>query len=103
MGPFLERQAVSQAGVDPSEALLIDSLLLVLFGLQHSGMARARFKRWWTSLVPSVVERSTYVLCSGIALGLLIWLWQPLPAEVWRVEHPAGIAILLIVAVLGVL
>jgi protein-S-isoprenylcysteine O-methyltransferase Ste14 len=71
-------------------ALLIDVLLLTVFAFQHSGMARPAFKRWWTRLVPSAVERSTYVLFSSLALVLLFWLWRPLDGVVWDVEHPSG-------------
>jgi methanethiol S-methyltransferase len=61
-----------------AESLAIDVGLLILFGLQHSGMARPAFKRWWTRLIPAVVERSTYVLLSSLALGLLFWQWRPI-------------------------
>jgi protein-S-isoprenylcysteine O-methyltransferase Ste14 len=67
-------------------ALLTDTLLLVLFGVQHSVMARPGFKAWWTRLVPRPIERSTYVLASSLALALLFWLWQPASAPVWQVE-----------------
>lgn len=63
--------------------------LMVLFGLQHSAMARRRFKAWWTRLIPRAAERSTYVLASGLALGALVWLWQPVEATVWSVSSPA--------------
>lgn len=62
--------------------------LILLFGLQHSVMARPAFKRVWTRLVPAPIERSTYLVASFAALALLMWLWQPMPAVVWDV--PAG-------------
>lgn len=71
-------------------ALLGDLGLLGLFALQHSGMARPGFKRWWTKLVPEPVERSTYVLLASAALALLFWLWRPLPQVVWSVEASAA-------------
>jgi methanethiol S-methyltransferase len=71
-----------------SEALMVDALLVLLFGMQHSVMARPGFKRWWTRHVPSSAERSTYVLASNLALGLLFWQWQPLGGVIWNLESP---------------
>jgi methanethiol S-methyltransferase len=70
-------------------AALVDTLLLLLFAVPHSVMARPAFKRWWTRFVPPPVERSTYVLVSSLTLGLLFWLWRPLPAVVWQIANPA--------------
>jgi protein-S-isoprenylcysteine O-methyltransferase Ste14 len=75
-------------------ALVIDTLLLGLFAVQHSVMARPAFKRWWTRAVPQPVERTTYVLCTNLALILLYWQWRPIPDVVWSVAHPAGVAVL---------
>jgi protein-S-isoprenylcysteine O-methyltransferase Ste14 len=70
-------------------SLLIDIGLLGLFAVQHSVMARPRFKRAWTRVVPQPVERSTYVLASSVALILLFWQWRPLGGVIWDVEQPA--------------
>jgi protein-S-isoprenylcysteine O-methyltransferase Ste14 len=75
-------------------ALVVDAALIAVFGLQHSVMARPTFKRWWTRVVPQPVERSTYVLFSAAALGLLFWQWRPLGGVVWHVEDAAGRAAL---------
>jgi len=71
-------------------AVLVDVALLALFAVQHSVMARPAFKRVWTRIVPQPIERSTYLLFSNAALLLLMWLWQPLPAVVWNVQHPVA-------------
>ena len=74
-------------------ALIIDILLLGLFAIQHSVMARPGFKRWWTRLVPHSVERTTYVLLASVTLLVLYWQWQPLPQPLWSVTSQAGLAV----------
>lgn len=82
-------------------ALVIDSALIALFGLQHSVMARHGFKRAWTRLVPEPVERSAYVLIASLVLILLFAFWRPIPAAVWRVEHAFGEAVFWAIFALG--
>ena len=78
----------SGAIVPLAEALIVNLLLMSLFAIQHSVMARPQFKQWWTRLVPKSVERSTYVLFSSLALVLLFWQWRPMPAVVWQIVNP---------------
>lgn len=70
------------------EALTIDILLMSIFAIQHSVMARPQFKQWWTRLVPKSVERSTYVLFSSLALVLLFWQWRPIQGLAWQINDP---------------
>ena len=70
------------------EALTIDILLMSIFAIQHSVMARPQFKQWWTRLVPKSVERSTYVLFSSLALVLLFWQWRPIEGLAWQINDP---------------
>jgi protein-S-isoprenylcysteine O-methyltransferase Ste14 len=69
-------------------ALLIDGVLLGLFAIQHSVMARPGFKRWWTRIVPQEAERSTYILFASIALVIMFVYWEPLGGGVWDVQSP---------------
>lgn len=86
---------------DAVAAVAIDLLLLGAFAVQHSVMARPRFKHWWAHLVPPPLERSTYVLFSAVVLLLLFALWQPLPTVVWQVEATAGRVVLWVVYAVG--
>jgi protein-S-isoprenylcysteine O-methyltransferase Ste14 len=85
-----------------AEAVLVNVALLLVFGLQHSIMARRSFKRWWTTIVSPAVERSTFVLASSLALALLLWQWRPIAEPViWRVENPAAVVAVWVVFWLG--
>jgi protein-S-isoprenylcysteine O-methyltransferase Ste14 len=81
--------------------LAVDLALLTLFAVQHSGMARPAFKRWWTRYVPQAIERSTFVLVSSLVLLLLFWQWRPLPQVVWQVPHGWAEWSLLAISLLG--
>ncbi len=91
LGNVVVPKSIDSGAAGPlGQALLVDTALLLLFGLQHSVMARPRFKAWWTRTVPREIERATYVLASSLVLVLLYAAWQPIPTVVWHVGGAAG-------------
>jgi protein-S-isoprenylcysteine O-methyltransferase Ste14 len=70
------------------EAIIVNMLLMSVFAIQHSVMARKQFKQWWTQYVPKSVERSTYVLLASLALVLLFWQWRAMPTVIWQIDDP---------------
>jgi methanethiol S-methyltransferase len=84
-----------------TEALTVNLLLMSLFAVQHSVMARKQFKQWWTRFVPPSVERATYVLFASLALALLLWQWRPMPIVVWQIANPQIAMAVLILSFVG--
>ncbi|HYE86716.1 MAG TPA: isoprenylcysteine carboxylmethyltransferase family protein [Vicinamibacterales bacterium] len=83
------------------EAVSVNLLLLTLFAMQHSIMARKGFKRWWTQIVPPSIERSVYVLLASLMLIVLFWQWQPIPMVVWEVSNPVVAQVIQGISLLG--
>ena len=77
------------SGVEPTllKAILTNTILLSMFALQHSVMARPKFKEWFTSIFSHAMERSTYILLSSLSLLLVYWQWQPITTLVWETEN----------------
>lgn len=104
-GVFVPKHVDSGSSSNLALAVAIDAALILLFGLQHSLMARERFKRGLTRVVPPHLERATYVLASSLVLGLLMWQWRPLNMVLWSVantELAVGLWAINVVGWLGV-
>jgi protein-S-isoprenylcysteine O-methyltransferase Ste14 len=99
VGNYLVPRSIDVGGPsNSSEAIAVNLLLLALFAIQHSIMARPAFKRWWARILPAACQRSTYVLLSSLILLLLFWQWRPIPIPVWQA---GGIAAWLLIGVYG--
>lgn len=102
VGNFAVPKTIDSGATGPiGVALAVNTLLLALFAIQHSVMARPAFKRWWTKVVPQAVERTTYVALTSVILVLLFWQWRPITGVVWSVSNPIGAAILQAIFWLG--
>jgi protein-S-isoprenylcysteine O-methyltransferase Ste14 len=95
-------KSIDSGPVGPlSSAVLVNVLLMGLFGVQHSVMARLSFKSWWTKIIPQSIERSTFVLFTVVVLNLMFWQWRPMPAAVWDLAGSAAGTALLALGALG--
>ena len=83
------------------QAIVANFLLLALFAVQHSVMARPWFKKRWTKIIPAEIERSTFVVFACTALIALFVLWRPVGIVVWSVESSFLSGVLLALFGLG--
>jgi protein-S-isoprenylcysteine O-methyltransferase Ste14 len=91
----------SGEAVPLTEAVIVNLLLMSVFAIQHSVMARQQFKQWWTRYVPKSVERTTYVLLASLVLLLLFWQWRPMPAVVWHIADQRAAMAVTVLAFVG--
>lgn len=82
-------------------AVVINALLLGLFVVQHTIMARPKFKALWTRIIPHAMERSTFVLLASAALSFAMWQWRPMATEIWRIDQPFARTLLIGLSLLG--
>jgi protein-S-isoprenylcysteine O-methyltransferase Ste14 len=95
VGNYLVPKSIDVGGrTNLSEAIVVDLLLLGIFAIQHSIMARPAFKQWWAKILPAACQRSTYVLLSSLILLLLFWQWRPIPIQVWQIDGIAALSLI---------
>jgi protein-S-isoprenylcysteine O-methyltransferase Ste14 len=98
---YVERSLDAAARSSFLHALVVDTLLLGIFAVQHSVMARPAFKRVLTKLIPEPAERSTYVLFSSVALLALFAYWEPIGGVLWEVTTPTARSVIHVLFAIG--
>jgi len=90
---LVPRSVSGAAHQPPLVALLVDVALIALFGVQHTVMARPRFKAWWVRIVPRHLERSTFVLIATVIMACITWFWQPIQGDLWNITGTGMLAL----------
>jgi protein-S-isoprenylcysteine O-methyltransferase Ste14 len=102
VGNYVVPKSMDTGIVGPlGEAILINMLLLGVFAVQHSVMARQGFKEKWAKIIPPVIERNTYVLLSSLALLLIFWQWRPMGGVIWDVSNTTLGTLLIAISLAG--
>jgi protein-S-isoprenylcysteine O-methyltransferase Ste14 len=82
-------------------AIFLNFLIIFIFGVQHTIMARPAFKKWWVQFVPEPLERSTFVIVADIIMWVMIWQWRPIEGVIWHVQNTMLAHVLTVISVLG--
>jgi len=98
---FVPRSLDGELSVPLWQALLTNISLCALFGIQHSVMARQKYKTWLTKFIPEPMERSTFCLFTVLALIAIFLFWQPMGGVLWSVENGVLKGIILAIFALG--
>ncbi len=102
LGYFTVPKSVDSGSVGPvGTALFVNFLTILLFGIQHTIMARPAFKRWWTQFIPKSLERSTFVFIADILAWVMIWQWRPIEGVIWHVQNTVVANVLIGISLLG--
>jgi methanethiol S-methyltransferase len=98
---FVPKSIDSGAETSTIQAVVVNLLLIGLFAVQHTIMARPAFKSWWKQILPEPMERSTFVLFASGILLLLFWQWQPIKTTIWHIEQPVLRVLLISISMAG--
>lgn len=102
LGHFAVPKSVDSGSVGPvGTAIFVDFLMILIFGIQHTIMARPAFKQWWTQFTPKSLERSTFVFIADIIMWVMIWQWRPMEGVIWHVQNAMLANILIGISLLG--
>lgn len=80
-----------------TESIIINLLLLSVFAIQHTIMARPAFKKWWTTIINPAIERSTFVILTSLILLLIFWQWRPMTEMIWEVQNETYVLVINII------